>query len=174
MHIVKSTSLSIFAALALVGMSACSDPGTNIPQPGEGTGAPNASQPISESSVGSVETSAPEGGAAARIGDVEETVGKVACTVMNGQWTVSGGADEGAKVAVTGSEDRSTVLSASVVLSEGKVASTGGDSGSATISWDGETFTVTGSGPVMDLNNPDETDGEAAEEDFVITATCQG
>lgn len=166
----KSTTLSSFAIVALLGMSACSDPGANIPQPGEGTGAPNASQPVDEPSVGTVETDAPEGGAAARIGDQEETVGKVACTVMNEQWTMSGGDDEGAKVAVTGSEDRATVFSASVVLSDGTVASMGAESGSAAITWDGESFTVTGSGPVMDLNDPQ----EGAEADFVITATCQG
>lgn len=165
----KSTTLSSLAIVALLGMSACSDPGTNIPEPGQGTGAPNASQPVDEPSVGAVEAEAPEGGAAARIGDQEETVGTVACTVMNGQWTMSGGDDEGAKVAVTGSEDRATVFSASVVLSDGTVASMGADSGSATIAWDGESFTVTGSGPVMDLNDPQ----EGAEADFVITATCQ-
>lgn len=169
----KPTTLSAFAVLALFGMSACSDPGTNIPQPGEGTGAPNASQPAAEPSVAVVETEAPEGGAAARIGAKEETVGKVACTVMNGQWTMSGGDEDGAKVAVTGSEDRGTVFSASVVLSEGLVASMTGDSGSATISWDGETFTVSGQGPVMDLNDPEATDEGGAEEEFVITATCQ-
>lgn len=165
----KSTTLTAVAVLTLLSASACSDTGANIPAPGEGTGAPNASQPVSETSVGTVEAPAPEGGAAARIGDQEETISKVACTVMNEQWTMSGGDDEGAKVAVTGSQDRSTVFSASVVLSDGTVASMGGDAGSASIAWDGETFTVTGTGPVMDLNEPE----EGAEADFVITATCQ-
>lgn len=168
----KSASLSAIAVVALFGMSACTDPGAEVPGAGQGTGGANASQPVSEPSVGEVETAAPEGGAAARIGDVEETVGKVACTVLNGQWTMSGGDDEGAKVAVTATEDRATVQSASVVLSDGMVASMTGESGSATITWDGETFTLTGMGTVMDLNDPPATD-EAAEGEFVITATCQ-
>lgn len=172
MSIWKSTTLPALAVIALLGMSACTDPGANVPAPGQGTGGVNASQPVNEPSTGVVETAAPEGGAAARIGDVEETVNKVACTVLNGQWTMSGGDDEGAKVAVTATEDRATVQSASVVLSDGTVASMAGDSGSAAISWDGETFTLTGLGTVIDLNNPAEPDDEAAEGEFVITATC--
>jgi len=172
MNIRKSTTLSVLAVIALLGMSACSDPGANVPEPGQGTGGVNASQPVGETSTGVVETEAPEGGAAARIGDVEETVNKVACTVLNGQWTMSGGDDEGAKLAVTATEDRATVQSASVVLSDGTVASMSGDSGSGTISWDGETFTLTGTGTVIDLNNPAEPDDEGPKGEFVITATC--
>ncbi len=174
MNISKSTTFSALAVIALLGMSACNDPGANVPEPGQGTGGVNASQPVNEASVGVVETTAPEGGAAARIGDAEETVNKVACTVLNGQWTMSGGDEEGAKVAVTATEDRATVQSASVVLSDGTVASMSGDSGSATIAWDGETFTLTGTGEVIDLNNPAEPDDEATEGEFVITATCRG
>lgn len=170
----KSTAFSALAIIALLGMSACSDPGANVPEPGQGTGGVNASQPVEEPSVGVVETTAPEGGAAARIGDQEEIINKVACTVLNGQWTMSGGDDEGAKVAVTATEDRATVQSASVVLSDGTVASMSGDSGSATISWDGDTFTLTGMGTVIDLNNPAGPDDAAPEGEFVITATCQG
>lgn len=174
MNFRNSTILAVLAALPLFGMAACADPGVNIPEPGQGTGGPNASQPVTEPSVGDIGTTAPEGGAAARIGDREETVGKVSCTVLNGQWTASGSDEGGAKVAVTGSEDRGTVHSASVVLNDGTVASMGGGSGSATISWDGETFTVTGSGPVLDLNDLDSEDvAEPGETDFVITATCQ-
>ncbi len=167
----KTTTLSTLTIAALLGMSACSDPGANVPEPGQGTGGVNVSQPVDEPSTGAVETNAPEGGAAARIGDQEETVTKVACTVLNGQWTMSGGDDEGAKVAVTASEDRATVQSASVVLSDGTVANMSSDSGSATIAWEGEKFTLTGMGTVIDLNNPKEPD-EAAEEEFVITALC--
>ncbi len=178
MNTAKTSMLSAVAIVALLGMSACTDPGADVPGPGEGTADSNASQPVEEPNVGSVEAPAPEGGAAARIGDVEETVGKVACTVLNGQWTMSGGEDEGAKVAVTATEDRATVQTASVVLSNGTVASMGGENGSATIMWDGETFTVTGSGAVMDLNNPPADEGDDAEQpgeaEFVITATCQG
>ncbi|MDO5737570.1 MAG: lipoprotein LpqH [Propionibacteriaceae bacterium] len=174
MNSLKTTTLSAVAVLALVGMSACSDPGANIPQPGEGTGGPNASQPVDQPSVGVVEEPAPEGGAAARINDVEETVGKVSCSVMNGQWTMSGGDDAGAKVAVTATEDRSTVTAASVVLSDGTVASLSGGQGSATIAWDGETFTVTGRGPFLDLNDVASPSEDADEADFVITATCAG
>lgn len=167
--------LCAVAVISLLGVSSCSDPGAEVPGPGQGTADTNASQPVEEPEVGTVEAPAPEGGAAARIGDVEETVGKVACTVLNGQWTMSGGEDEGAKVAVTASEDRATVQTASVVLSNGTVASMGGGSGSATITWDGETFTLTGSGAVMDLNSPPADDAEQpGEAEFVITATCQG
>lgn len=172
----KTSVLSAVAVIALLGMTACSDPGAEVPGPGQGTADSNASQPAEQATVGTVESTAPEGGAAARIGDVEETVGKVACTVLNGQWTMSGGEDDGAKVAVTATEDRATVQSASVVLSNGTVASMGGGAGSASIMWDGETFTVTGSGAVMDLNNPPESEDaeQPAEAEFVITATCQG
>lgn len=169
-----TSTLSALAVIALLGVSACSDPGSDVPNAGQGTGGANASQPVNETvgaEVGEIEEPAPEGGAAARIGDTEETVSQVACTVLNGQWTMSGGDDEGAKVAVTATEDRATVQSASVVLSDGTVASMTGDTGSASIVFDGETFTVTGKGPVLDLNNPSED--AAAEGDFVITATCQ-
>lgn len=172
MNMCKSTTLSALATVALLGTSACSDPGANVPEPGQGTGGVNASQPVGKPSTLFVETAAPKGGAAARIGDVEETVSKVACTVLNGQWTMSGGDDEGAKVAVAATEDRATVQSASVVLSDGTVASMSGDSGNGTISWDGETFTLTGTGTVIDLNNPAEPDDAAPEGEFVITATC--
>lgn len=170
------TTISALSIIALLGTSACSDPGSDVPNPGQGTGGANASQPAvetgaTEGEVGEIEEPAPEGGAAARIGDKEETVSQVACTVLNGQWTMSGGDDEGAKVAVTATEDRATVQSASVVLSDGTVASMTGDTGSASIVFDAETFTVTGRGPVLDLNNPSED--AATEGDFVITATCQ-
>ncbi|MEO7589483.1 MAG: lipoprotein LpqH [Arachnia sp.] len=168
-----TSTISAVAVVALAGLSACVDPGANVPQPGEGTGAPNASQPVGQASVGTIETPAPEGGAAARIGKVEETIGTVACTVLNGQWTMSGGDDNGAKVAVTASEDRAEVASASVVLSDGTVATMMTGAGQATIAWDAETFTVTGRGPVMNLNEPP-ADGDQPEDDFVITATCQG
>ncbi len=172
MSIVKSTTLTTLTIVALLGVTACSDPGANVPEPGQGTGGVNASQPVSERSTGAVETTAPAGGAAARIGDVQTTVENVACTVHNGQWTMSGGDDEGAKVAVTATEDRATVQSASVVLSDGTLASMSGDSGSATISWEGETFTLTGSGQVLNLNSPAESDEGADEQEFVITASC--
>ncbi|RMB62083.1 lipoprotein LpqH [Tessaracoccus antarcticus] len=174
MNRLVTSTISAVAVVALAGLSACVDPGSNVPQPGQGTGAPNASQPVNEASVGTVETAAPEGGAAARIGDAEETISAVACTVLNGQWTVSGGDDEGAKVAVTASEDRATVASASVVLSDGTVATMTADAGGATIAWAGETFTVSGRGPVMNLNDDPGDGGEQQDEaDFVITATCQ-
>ncbi len=178
MHTAKTSALSAAAIIALLGMSACSDPGAEVPGAGQGTADTNASQPVDVPNVGTVEVPVPAGGAAARIGDVEETISKVACTVLNGQWTMSGGEDDGAKVGVTATEDRATVQTASVVLSNGTVASMrSGDSGSATISWDGETFTVSGTGAVMDLNDPDagsESAEQPAEADFVITATCQG
>lgn len=173
MHNAKTSALSAVAVIALLGMSACTDPGANVPEPGQGTDDTNASQPVEEPNVGTVEAEAPEGGAAARIGEEEETVNKVACTVLNGQWTMSGGEDEGAKVSVNATEDRATVQTASVVLSNGTVASMTAESGSATIDWDGETFTVTGRGALMDLNNPSSEDAEEpSEADFVITATC--
>ena len=175
MNRLLTSTISAFAILTLAGVTACSDPGAPVPQPGEGTGAPNASQPVVEpGGAATIETSAPEGGAAARIGETEETIVKVACTVLNGQWTMSGGDDEGAKVAVTASEDRSTVASASVVLTDGTVATMMAGAGEATIVWDEETFTVAGRGSVMNLNDDAVEDGDQqAEADFAITATCQ-
>ena len=169
----KSATLPALALATLLSMSACSDPGLNVPQPGQGTGGPATSGGATGTSTSAVETSAPQGGAAARIGDVEKTIDTVACTVHNGQWTMSGGDEEGAKVAVIATEDRATVQSASVVLSDGTLASMSVDEGgSASISWEGETFTVTGMGPVIDLNAPD-ADEDAQEGEFVITATCE-
>lgn len=170
----KSIALSGISIIAVLAMSACSDSSVDVPLPGEGTGSANASQPQAEpeqpAEPGKVETPAPEGGAAARVGDTEITIDKVACTVINGKWSMSGSdAEADDKVAVTGPEDRSSVETASVVLADGTVVQVSPGSGSASIVWDGETFTVTGSGPMMNLNDP-EASGEDAE--FVITATC--
>lgn len=167
----KSIAYSGVGIVAVLAMSACTDTGVDVPEPGQGTGSANASQPQeAEPSVGTVETPAPEGGAAAKVGDTEITIDQVACTVINGMWSMSGSdAEADDKVAVTGPEDRSGVETASVVLADGTVVQVMPGSGEASISWDGETFTVTGRGPLLNLNEPDAT-GE--ESDFVITATC--
>lgn len=174
MKIWKSVTLSGVGIVAVLAMSACSGSGVDVPLPGEGTGSPNATQPQAEpeqpAEPGKVETPAPEGGAAARVGDKEITIDRVACTVINGKWSMSGSdAEADDKVAVTGPEDRSAVETASVVLADGTVVQVSPGQGSASISWEGETFTVTGSGPLMNLNEPDAS-GE--DGDFVITATC--
>lgn len=170
----KSITLSGVGIVAVLAMSACTDSGVEVPLPGEGTGSANASQPQAEpeqpAEPGEVETPAPEGGAAARVGDTEITIDKVACTVIQGKWSMSGSdAEADDKVAVTGPEDRSAVETASVVLANGTVVQVMPGTGTASIAWEGETFTVTGTGALMNLNEPDAT-GE--EEDFVITATC--
>lgn len=171
MHHLKSVALTGIAVAALA-LSACTNTGISPqPSPGQGTGSANASQPQAEQpTVGTVSTPAPEGGAAARVGEDETVITKVACAVVSGRWTMSGSDDAGAKVAVTGSEDRQSVETASVVMADGRVAQVIPGKGSATISWSGETFTVTAKGELINLNSPD---GPPAETDFVITATCQ-
>lgn len=165
----KSIALAGTGMLALLAVSACTDPGIDVPEPGQGTGSANASQPVGSTTVAPLETTAPEGGAAAKVGDHETTISRVACTVINGLWSMSGSDDEGTKVAVTGPEDRSAVETASVVLADGTVVQVMPGTGSASIEWDGETFTVTGSGQLINLNSPDDAGGESA---FLITATC--
>ena len=175
MNRVKSIAFSGFGIVAVLAMSACTAPGMDVPEPGQGTGSANASQPQAqpesqqEESAG-IETPAPEGGAAARVGDTEITIDTVACTVINGMWSMSGSdADADDKVAVTGPEDRSSVEAASVVMADGTVVQVMPGTGSASIAWDGESFTVTGRGALLNLNEPDDTGEEA---DFVITASC--
>lgn len=176
MNKLKSIALSGVGVVAVLALSACTDTGVDVPEPGQGTGSANASQPQAEpqpegeQSVGTVETEAPEGGAAARVGETEITIERVACTVINGIWSMSGSdAEADDKVAVTGPEDRSAVETASVVLADGTVVQVMPGTGSASIAWEGETFTVTGRGALLNLNEPDAS-GE--EEDFVITAAC--
>lgn len=169
MNKLKSVALAGIGVVALLGVSACTGADVDVPGPGEGTGSANASQPVSTAEPGTIETEAPEGGAAAKVGDTETVISTVACTVINGMWSMSGSDDEGTKVAVTGPEDRSAVETASVVLVDGTVVQVMPGTGSAEISWEGETFTVSGTGELLNLNDP-EASGE--ESDFVITATC--
>ena len=170
MNMWTSSTLAALATIGLLGLPACSDPGADVPSPGQGTADANASQPVpapEKTDSGQdpeTQDSAPAGGAAARIGEKKEIVKRVACTELNGQWTMSGGDEEGTKVAVPPTQDRSTVQSASVVLSDGTVASMTGTSGTASIVFEGETFTLTGTGPVLDLNDPS-SDGQT-EADF--------
>lgn len=166
----KSLAIAGIAALCLA-MSACTNPGITPPSPGQGTGSANASQPQpAPPTVGAISTTAPEGGAAAKIGDEEFVIKTVACTVLNGMWSMSGSDDAGMKVAVTGAEDRQSVQTASIVTSDNRVVQVNPGAGSATIAWEGESFTVTGKGQLINLNTPD---AAASDTDFVIKATCK-
>lgn len=171
MNQIKTVALAGAAIVALLALPDCGNTGGNdgggLPGVGKGTGPANATQPTA--APGTIATQAPEGGAAARIGVDEYTISKVACTVINGVWSMSGGDDAGVRVAVTGPEDRSRVDTASIVTADGKVAQVSPGKGSAAIVWEGESFTVTGKGELLDLNNPD---GEGTETDMVIKATC--
>lgn len=165
---VKSVVLAVISVVALLGVSACVESDANNPGPGEGTG--NTPVITGEPTIADIETEAPTGGAAAKIGENETVISRVSCTVINDMWTMSGSDDQGAKVAVTGAEDRSTVDTASIVLNDGTVVQVMPGLGSATIEWEGETFTVTGRGELLNLNDP-EPSGEVS--DFIITATCE-
>lgn len=167
----KSLALTGMAVAAMFGISACSGGDVVAPGPGQGTGSANAEQPAPPApEPGTIEAEAPEGGAAARIGSDESTISHVACTVINGVWSMSGGDDDGTKVAVTGPEDRGSVDTASIVMPDGTVVQVTPGKGSADIAWDGEEFTVTGVGQVLDLNDPE---AEHDDSDFVIQAACE-
>lgn len=169
MNRVKATLLVGPAVLALA-LSGCSGAG-GAPDPvGQGTGAANTSQPQAAAPPTEVSTPAPEGGAAVRLGDTEEAITTVGCTEINDTWTVSGSNEGGAKAAVTTSQDRQTVIDASVVLADGKIGTMKEGEGSATIAWEGETFTVSGTGTFLDLGSGKTESSEQIG--FLITGTC--
>ncbi|MDO5684316.1 MAG: lipoprotein LpqH [Propionibacteriaceae bacterium] len=113
---------------------------------------------------------APTSGAAVRLGDVESVVQRVACIDMGDSWSMSGSDDAGAKVAVILSDDKLTVRSASVVFDDGRLVDMKEGQGSATIAWQGDTFTISGLGTYMDLAKDPNSAGE--QTNFVITSTC--
>lgn len=169
MNRVKATLLVGPAVLAMT-LAGCSGSG-GAPEPvGQGTGAANSAQPQQATTPTEIATTAPEGGAAVRLGDTEEAITTVGCLEINDTWTVSGSNEDGAKTAVTTTLDRQSVTSASVVFGDGKMVSVQGGQGSATIAWEGEKFTVSGTGPFTDLMAGDtEPSGEVG---FMITGTC--
>ncbi|AQP45283.1 lipoprotein LpqH [Tessaracoccus flavus] len=169
MNRVKVVLLAGAASVALLA-SACSGDGGAPAPVGQGTAAANSAVPTNEPLPSEIGTEAPEGGAAVRLGDIEEAITKVGCTSMNDDWTMSGSNEGGAKVALITSADRQTVVSASVVLADGKLVDYKGETGRADIAWDGESFTVTGQGTFMDLAAA-EQDPEALET-FVIKGAC--
>ena len=61
------------------------------------------------------------------------------------------------------------MISAAVVFADGQVADFKGDKGTASITWDGETFTVAGDAPFLDLKQPDADETMVA---FVVKGTC--
>jgi len=154
-------------------LAGCAGAAGGAPEPtGQGTGGPSANAPAAEPAASEVATEAPEGGAAVRLGDTEEAIEKVGCTDVNENWSMSGSVDDGAKVAVMTTGDKQTVISVSVVFADGKLVQMDADSGDgeASITWDGDWFTVVGSGPYYDLMDPEVTGDEAR--DFVVKASC--
>ncbi len=171
MKTMKTSLLVGTAALALT-LTACAGTGGSPDPVGQGTGAANSAGPNNEPATAPTEITveAPTGGAAVRLGDTEEAIDTVGCTEINGTWAVSGSNEGGAKAAVTTSGDRQTVVTASVVLADGKLVDVKEGQGTATITWNGETFTVTGTGPYLDLMS-----GETAstqEIGFMLTGSC--
>lgn len=168
-------SLLAGAAVAALLLSGCAGAQGGAPEPvGEVTGAGVVSQeaPAAEPAATEVATEAPEGGAAVRLGDIEQAIERVGCTSVNDNWSMSGSVDDGAKVAVMTTGDRQTVISASVVLADGKLVQMDSElgQGEATITWDGDWFTVVGSGPYFDLMDAEVTGDE--EQSFVVKASC--
>lgn len=156
-------------AMLLVG---CAGAAGGAPEPiGQATAGPEAETPATaEPEATAVSAEAPEGGAAVRLGDAEEAIDRVGCTQVNDNWSMSGSVEDGAKVAVMTTGDKQSVVSVSVVFADGKLVQMDGSGGEAEITWDGEWFTVVGSGPYFDLMDP-----EVAGDDsigFVVTASC--
>lgn len=166
------TSLLVGAGVFALTLSACSGAG-GAPDPvGQGTGAANSAGTNNEPATAPTEVTveAPAGGAAVRLGDTEEAIDTVGCTEINDSWAVSGSNEGGAKAAVTTSQDRQSVVTASVVLADGKLVDVKDGQGSATITWEGENFTVVGTGPYLDLMA-----GETAstqEIGFMLKGSC--
>lgn len=169
MNRAKATLLAVPAVLALT-LAGCSGVGGAPAPVGQGTGAANSAQPQVAVVPTEISTPAPEGGAAVRLGDTEEAITTVGCTEINDTWTVSGSNEGGAKAAVTTPQDRQSVSQASVVLADGKIVDMKAGQGSATIVWEGETFTVSGTGAYLDLQSGS-TDA-SGEIGFMITGTC--
>nr|WP_255433454.1 lipoprotein LpqH [Tessaracoccus sp. MC1865] len=172
MNRVKASLLAGPAVLALL-LSGCTGGAGGAPSPvGQGTGEANADVPAGQALPTEITTAAPQGGAAVRLGDTEEAITKVGCTQVNDNWSMSGSNEGGAKVAVTTTGDKQTVVSASVVFDDGKLVDmdTARDLGSATITWDGDWFTVVGSGPFYDLMDPAVTGQDPVN--FVVKASC--
>ncbi|GAA4889723.1 hypothetical protein GCM10025789_02700 [Tessaracoccus lubricantis] len=171
MNRVKASLLAGPAVVAML-LSGCTGGAGGAPSPvGQGTGQANAQGP-GEAVPTEITTQAPQGGAAVRLGDTEEAITKVGCTQVNDNWSMSGSNEGGAKVAVTTTGDKQTVISASVVFDDGKLVDmdTTREQGSATITWDGDWFTVAGSGPYFDLMDPDVAGQDPIN--FVVKASC--
>jgi len=171
MNRVKTTLLVLPAGLAML-LTGCSGVGGGPEPVGQGTGAANSAVPQLGPATAPTEVSvdAPSGGAAVRLGDTEEAITQVGCTEINGTFAVSGSNEGGAKTAVTTSEDRQTVLAASVVLADGKLVDMKEGAGSATITWEGDSFTVSGTGPYIDLMQGDDSAGQ--EIGFMVKGSC--
>lgn len=173
MNRLNATALVLPAAAALL-LAGCSGVG-GAPDPvGKGTGpantaAPGGGEPATAPSEVTIE--APSGGAAVRMGDTEEPIDKVGCIEINDTFAISGSNEGGAKTAVTTSSDRQTVISAQVVFADGKLVDMKEGAGSATISWEGDNFVVSGTGPYLDFN----TESQESTQDvgFMVKGSCQ-
>lgn len=112
----------------------------------------------------------PEGGAVARVGNREESVANIACTVIDDVWAASGGTQDGTMVAVrTTTGDDLTVDSASIIFPDGIIAQVQPEVGQATIERQDQRFTVTGTAQRLNLNEEQEP---AVEVPFLIQASC--
>lgn len=163
----KAPVLAALAAVLL--LAGCTGAEGGAPEPAA-PGSSHATPGAQSAQPAEIGTEAPAGGAAVRLGDYEEAIGSVGCTNVNENWSMSGSVDDGAKVAVLTNAARDQVLSASVVLADGKLVQMEGGNGEAAITWDGGWFTVEGSGPYYDLMDP-----EVAGQDsigFMVRANC--
>lgn len=158
--------------LAAVLLAGCAGAAGGAPEPVDDGPAGDNGNPSAAAPATQVSAESPEGGAAVRLGDTEETIPRLGCTQVNDNWSMSGSVDDGAKIAVMTTADKQEIISVSVVLADGKLVQmdSAKDEGQATISWDDEQFTVVGSGPFLDLSDQNVTGDENI--DFVVTGSC--
>lgn len=160
-------------AVCLLALPACSNQGN------ENGSNPSGTIDVQEGSAEPAETQqetvAPGEGVSVNFKDINTSVGPVSCAEYDGKWSMNGGKMEDVQVSVMTTPDRQTVISASVVTAPGPLVQMTDKVGNATITWDGDRFTVTGSGEYLDLSN---TDGDAATvetgemTDFKISGAC--
>lgn len=154
-------------------LAGCAGAEGGAPEPvGQSSDQPEAAAPADGAVPTEITAEALEGGAVVRLGDIEEAIDRVGCTEVNDNWSMSGSVEDGAKVAVMTTADKQSVINASVVMADGKLVqmdATNG-AGEAAISWDGDWFTVTGSGAYFDLMDPEVT-GESTI-GFMVEASC--
>lgn len=154
------------AALLTLGLVGCggSEPDINIP-------GGNNTAPAGESEESGAEQAA--GAAEATFGEHSVSISEgVQCAGFEGTFAIGNAqaAAEGntAIAVVMAGEDATTAQAVTVNTEEGITLVSAEGAGSSEISKDGNTYTVTGTGQVVDTNNP--TAGEQSE--FEIIVTC--